>query len=215
VAPICHTNFWKEVYVLKKAAIALLLTLILVALYGTDTLASHNLTIGECLGKWQKNAIGQGTSEEDTIGFAIGYEYLQECGVFEYGLGTEFQLNAFFDWNHWGRYYKKNYEWEELFSFIPIYSVVKLYLAEGEILTPYLTGRLGYNWQYGNDKYISDVDSRLGGGLYYALGLGFKHNEYKFSFAFLYIKNEGTYELSGVSSDVTFSRLDVIFSIEF
>jgi hypothetical protein len=28
------------------------LTLILVAFYGTDTLASHNLTIGECLGRW-------------------------------------------------------------------------------------------------------------------------------------------------------------------
>jgi hypothetical protein len=129
-------------------------------------------------------------------------------------LGTEFQLNAFFEWDHWGRYYDRDYQREELFGFIPIYSVVKLYWAEGETFTPYLSARLGYNWQYGNDGYFPAGDSRLGGGLYYALGLGIKHNQNKYSVFFLYVKSKGTYRLSGVASDVTYSRLDVGINIE-
>jgi hypothetical protein len=199
---------------LRKSAFILFLALILVAFCATDTLASHNLTIGNMLGRWQKTAIGQETSKEDTIGFAIGYEYLRESGAFEYGLGTEFQLNAFFEWDHW-QDYDDDYQHEELFSFIPIYSVVKFYLTEGEEVTPYLIGRLGYNWQRGNDKYTSAVASHLGGGLYYALGLGINYNQLKYSFAFLYVKSKGTYNLSGESGDVFYSRIEFVTSIRF
>ena len=181
---------------MKKLSIFILvLSLMLIS---TSALASEHMMEK---GTWTFGAdfdlgtnITVGDAEPDvSSGFTLDGEYVMPAkNKVSYGGGIAYQL---------ARTYTENENKE--FSFIPLYGLAKYEMQQNS----YLVGHLGYNLFNGNDAF-KDGDE-LGGGFYYAAGVGVGMEQYNADL--LYSVSNGT---KG-NDDVSYSKLSLSFGMSF
>lgn len=165
-------------------------------------MAYNSLTVGlDCRGKWQDTYNGTTIGDADTsLGLSIGYEY---TSGYDYplalGFGVAYQTTGFKDKD--GKV-----------DFVPLYLTVKS-ISQFDASYLYLVGKTGYNWQYGDSDYTGKgiEKATLGGGLYYAMGFGIATTSSNLEF--LYSVNNGTYQANGITADIKYSRISMIWCI--
>ncbi|HMA58654.1 MAG TPA: hypothetical protein VKN64_00060 [Halanaerobiales bacterium] len=146
---------------------------------------------------------GEPTLEPDKVstGFTVMAEYAMPAkNSVSYGAGFAYQLSRSLE------------EFSEVsFSFTPIYGLLKYHMEN----QAYLVGHAGYNLLSGSDafKMSEGGAAKLGGGLYYAAGLGIGMENY--TAEILYTVNNGTWETSEVKYDLSYSKFSLAFGYQF
>jgi len=101
------------------------------------------------------------------------------------------------------------------FNFIPIYGLLRV-RSDSKKTDPYLTVQLGYNLFQGDSDYRGSGNYEVGleGGLYYGIGGGviFKN---RYLIEGLYSVNNGSGEVLGETIDVEYSKISILFGINF
>ncbi|HKL12917.1 MAG TPA: outer membrane beta-barrel protein [Halanaerobiales bacterium] len=139
--------------------------------------------------------------EDISTGFTVDAEYLMPAkNKISYGGGIAYQLS---------RSLKDNED--ATFSFVPLYGLLKYEMAQDS----YLVGHLGYNLLSGNDNFKASEDgtAELGGGFYYAAGIGVSMENYNAEL--LYSFNNGSWDDSVTKLDLTYSKLSLSFGMSF
>lgn len=147
--------------------------------------------LGLDLGGNQKYELdGGGESDWDVkMGISVFAELLNPINQqFAIGGGVEYQLPRQLDGDFYG---------DPKFNFVPIYAIAHYNFSLTPKQTPFGVVHVGYNLYMGNDDYSGDID--LKGGLYYALGGGYIHNNLVFKA--MYKVNTGSYEIEGYVYD--------------
>ena|SRR6056297_1665674 len=126
-------------------------------------------------------------------GFTIDGEYLMPAkNKVSYGGGIAYQLSR-----------SLKADANATFSFVPVYGLLKYEMQSNS----YLVGHVGYNLFNGNDTFKDGGE--LGGGFYYAAGIGVGMENY--SADLLYTVNNGTWE----NDNVSYSKLSLSFGMSF
>ncbi|MBL8967764.1 MAG: outer membrane beta-barrel protein [Spirochaetaceae bacterium] len=137
-------------------------------------------------------------------GFTLGAEYLFPVAKFlKVGAGAEYQVGRPIQGSDVNSVYA-------LPSFIPLYGVARMPLqVEGLKVIP--TARVGYGFHLGNEVYKPSTVT-LGGGLYWAAGLGFELTRNLFVEG-VYGVNSGTRTTTAgpvsTTSDVKLSKIEL------
>ena len=128
-------------------------------------------------------------------GFTLDAEYVMPAKnnmKVSYGGGIAYQLSrALTD------------DQDSEFNFIPVYGLLKYEMQQNS----YLVGHLGYNLFNANDTF--KMGDELGGGFYYAAGIGVGMEQYNADL--LYSVNKGTWG----GDDVSYSKLSLSFGMSF
>jgi len=116
--------------------------------FGLQLLGNHQASVGGLVG-----------NEDVQVGFSFSGEFLYALhDFFEFGIGIEYQI------------VRRQVRFAGNFNFAPIYAVVRIPFDLG-LFTPFLIGRVGYNFFFGDIEYTGTYGV-LSGGLYYAVGGG-------------------------------------------
>lgn len=201
---------------MKRTILVLAITLALVLIASSVTMANHKITIGyDMEGKYKTMDDDWWDGDRDTrnfdteAGFTIGYECTYQVRIVEYGFGFETQLERSLSDNK-----------DADFKFSPLYGVIYVFLPhEEEDSAPFFVARLGYNMHTGNNSYknIANEGEELDNGMYGAVGFGFNFN--RSMGAILYTVNSGM-RTSNDNPDfddryVNYSKFSIVYGFKF
>jgi len=190
---------------MKKLSIFILvLSLMLIS---TSALASEHMmekgtwSIGADLDFGGNMTFTSETADEPdqkiSTGFTLDAEYVMPAkNKVSYGGGIAYQLAR-----------SLNDDEDVTFSFIPLYGLLKYEMQQDS----YLVGHLGYNLLNGNDNFKQDAE--LGGGIYYAAGIGIGMEKYNAEL--LYSVNNGSWDNNTTKFDLSYSKFSLSFGYEF
>jgi hypothetical protein len=148
---------------------------------GLDTLGTHEISI-----------LGLDGSEDVKTGLSISGEFINEVNdKFDIGAGITLQTKR----------EQRDYAGE--FSFVPIYALAR-YHPDPVRKDFYFIGQLGFNLFQGDSDYKGA--GSLSGGKYFGFGMGAATQE-KWQIEMLYNRNDGEYEVYGITGEVTYSIL--------
>ena len=138
---------------------------------------------------------------DSKLGFTLGYDHmLGDASGLDYGAGLEYQLNRGIELagDEGGK-----------FGFTSIYGVGKYNINE----SMYASLRVGYAIMFsGDDDFKGDAD--LEGGIMYGTGFGYNIND-QMAVEAGWHSNAGTAATSGLTLDVSYTRLAVSFLYSF
>lgn len=134
-----------------------------------------------------------GSADVESGGFVSGELYATINRHIELGAGAEIQFP------------RSQQDFTGDFGFIPIYVLARLFPVVGPV-SPYVTGRIGASLFFGDDDYTGG--GTLGPGGHIGLGAGLLIQQ-RLQFEALFSLNTGTYELSGTSFDIFYSKLGI------
>ena len=178
---------------------SLLLTFILLIAIGQAVSAEGQVKIGyDFPGNYLLKINDSSTSTPLKTGTSLCLEYLTPLDTFSnsrMGVGLEYQSP---------RSLKDN---AGEINFIALYWVENIYFT-AKTLTPYLTGRLGYNFFYN-----STIDNPKG-GLYTGLGGGFRLSPHTSVEAF-YSLNTGSYSQGAATISSYYTRASFLMGYSF
>jgi hypothetical protein len=151
-----------------------------------------------------------GSVDQDTnMGFEIFSEYINPLSnstglIVEAGLGAAWLIPRGYDDN--------DDEFEEAFSFIPLYGLLQLSTNNPNSLNIYGKAKIGYNFFYGNDDYAGDSD--LTGGLYTGFGGGIiSRSNFFMELSYQTYNGTSSNDYWGIDRDVVQTQLSILLGV--
>jgi len=146
-------------------------------------------------------------SEKAKKGISISFEALfSKMEQSQWGIGIEYQIPRALE-----RFIGN-------FNFVPLYAFI-IVNPSAEKRSPYLTGRLGYNFFFGDSTFKGTSESNTGlyGGVYYAYGVGIsqKVKNGLIIAEILFSYNLGKMEIMSERYNVKYSNTNISIGIGF
>ncbi len=190
---------------MRKKLTLLILAALLYFFSANNALAGGVFKLGLDLpGDHEVSGLGLSGTEDVDTGFSLSADFFGSIGDnFNIGGGITYQLP------------RSQKDFPGDFYFIPIYGLIRIRSASQKV-APYAIGQIGYNFFNGDSDYKGTgiFEADLNGGLYYGLGGGIIFNE-RFQLEVLYSVNNGEAELLGVTFDIEYSKVTLLFGIAF